>query len=75
MSASKASNDRTLNLLCDDTDCLSVTRTSDREASLDHIDTKARKLLGYFELLSSVESDSGRLFPVPQRCIEDDYSV
>ena len=63
--------DRTLHGARDRLDGLEVAGRGDREPRLDHVDAKARELLGDLDLLVDVERDPGRLLAVAQRGVED----
>src|SRR5207302_3509094 len=54
---------------------LEIPWRGDRKARLDHVDPQPGELLGYLQLLLSVQRDTRRLLAVAQRRVEDQYSV
>jgi len=52
---------------------LEIARRGDWKARLDHVHAQPRQLLGDLQLFLCVQRDAGRLLPVTQRRVEDQY--
>jgi hypothetical protein len=73
--AREPADDRPVHLARYRLDGLEVTRRGDREAGLDDVHPKPRKLVRDLQLLLPVERDPGRLLPVAESRVEDLHSV
>ena len=69
-SPTQSGNHRPLDAAGDGFDRLKIPGGCDRETCFDHINPQARQLLGDFNFFFHIETDSGRLFAVPQSSIK-----
>ena len=73
--ARQAGDDRALHGARDRLHGFEITGRGDRKARLDHVDPEPRELLRDLQLLLRVQRDAGRLLPVTQGRVEDQYSA
>ena len=71
----KSGNRRAFNLSGNQLDCLEITLRGDRKACLDYMDADIGDLASDLKFLLESEGYSRGLFPIPERCVKNSYSL